>query len=213
MSIVTFSLSTFFTLLVVVDPPAVIPVFLAMTHDQDEASRRATARRAAVVALVVLLAFATLGGVVFSWLGISMPAFRVAGGVLLLLLAIDMLRAQPSRQTTTPEEQREGIEKEDVSIFPLAIPMLAGPGATSTVMVQISRTKTFLEFAIVAISIGVVCLLCGLALGAAAFLAKRLGKTGLNVLQRVMGLILAAAAVEFVLDGLVEFARGRALLG
>lgn len=213
MSIVPFALSTFFTLLVVVDPPAVIPVFLAITHDQDEASRRNTARRAALVALVVLLAFATVGGVVFSWLGISMPAFRVAGGILLLLLAIDMLRAQPSRQTTTPEEQREGIEKEDVSIFPLAIPMLAGPGATSTVMVQISRTKTLVEFSLVAASIVVVCLLCGLALGAAAFLAKRLGKTGLNVLQRVMGLILAAAAVEFVLDGLVEFARGRALLG
>jgi multiple antibiotic resistance protein len=201
------------TLLVVVDPPAVIPVFLAMTQDQSEAQRKRTAWRAAFTAFLVLSAFATVGGLVFAWLGISMAAFRVAGGILLLLLSIDMLRAQPSRQTTTPEEQREGIEKDDVSIFPLAIPMLAGPGATSTVMVLVSRSSSPLEFALVGLAVAIVCFFCGAALSGASLLASRLGRTGLNVIQRVMGLILAAAAVEFVLDGLLEYARKTGKIG
>jgi multiple antibiotic resistance protein len=110
--------------------------------DSDEHKRR-TAFRAAVAAGIVLTSFGALGGIIFRVLGISLGAFRIAGGVLLFLLAVDMLRAQRSRQRTTPEEEAEGADRPDASIFPLAIPMLAGPGATSTVMVLVSRAVHF----------------------------------------------------------------------
>src|SRR5271154_4718607 len=137
----SFALSTLTTLLLVVDAPAAVPIFLSITASDSSAHKRSTARRAAVAAGIVLAAFAACGGIIFRVLGISLGAFRIAGGVLLFLLAVDMLRAQPSRQRTSPEEEAEGVDSPDVSIFPLAIPMLAGPGATSTVMVLVSRAE------------------------------------------------------------------------
>lgn len=199
-----FALSTLTTLLLVVDAPAAVPLLLAMTHADSAESRRRTALRASVAAGLVLAAFGALGGVVFRLLGISLGAFRIAGGLLLFLLAIDMLRARRSRQRTSPEEEAEGVERPDASIFPLAIPMLAGPGATSTVMVLVSRAASAWEyvvvFAAVAITTGVTYLL----LRSAAFVERRLGRTGMNVLQRVMGLILAATAVQFVVEGVAN---------
>ena len=139
--ILSFTLSTVTTLLLVVDAPAAVPLYLSMTESDSGEHMRRTAFRAALAAGIVLAAFGAMGGLIFRILGISLGAFRIAGGVLLFLLAIDMLRAQRSRQRTTPEEEAEGVERPDVSIFPLAIPMLAGPGATSTVMVLVSRAE------------------------------------------------------------------------
>ena len=134
-----FVLSTVTTLLLVVDAPAAVPLFLSMTETDSIEYKRRTAFRASLAAGIVLAAFGALGGIIFRVLGISLGAFRIAGGVLLFLLAVDMLRAQRSRQRTSPEEEAEGLDRPDISIFPLAIPMLAGPGATSTVMVLVSR--------------------------------------------------------------------------
>src|SRR5262249_45961189 len=135
-------------------------------------------------------------------------AFRIAGGILLFLLAVDMLRAERSRQRTSPEEETEGIEKEDVSIFPLAIPMLAGPGATSTVMVLESRAEELWQHVVVAGALAATAALTyGIFLGSAA-IERYLGRTGLNVIQRVMGLILAATAMQFVVDGIQSVLPG-----
>jgi multiple antibiotic resistance protein len=117
------------------------------------------------------------------------------------MLAVDMLRAQPSRQRTSPEEEAEGVNRPDVSIFPLAIPMLAGPGATSTVMVLISRAERAWQYAVLYAAIVFTTLATYALLRSAAMVERRLGRTGMNVLQRVMGLILAATAVQFVVDG------------
>jgi multiple antibiotic resistance protein len=199
--VVSFVISTLTTLILVVDPPAAVPLFLSMTGGDPPEHRRRMATRAAVATGVVLAAFAALGSLIFRMFGISLGAFRIAGGILLFLLSVDMLRAQPSRQRTTPEEEAEGVSRTDVSIFPLAIPMLAGPGATSTVMVLISRARRMWEYAIVFASIAVTALVCFALLATADRVGSRLGKTGMNVVQRVMGLILAATAVQFVIDG------------
>jgi multiple antibiotic resistance protein len=195
-------LSTLTTLLFVVDPLAVVPLFVSMTGGETPEQRRTTARRATVIMFVALTSFALAGRQLFALLGISLGAFQIAGGVLLFLLAIDMLRAQRSRTRSSPEEEAEGVEKTDVSVFPLAIPMLAGPGATSTVLVLVARAETMLAHALVVLSIALTALLCYFTLGSASAVERRLGATGMNVLERVMGLILAATAVQFVLDGL-----------
>src|SRR5262245_31207176 len=138
----SFTLSTLTTLFLVVDPPAAVPMFLSMTGSDPPGHKKRTAQRAAIATGVTLTAFAVLGTALFGILGISLGAVRIGGGILLFLLAVDMLRAQRSRQRTSPEEEAEGVDRPDVSIFPLAIPILAGPGATSTVMVLVSKATT-----------------------------------------------------------------------
>ncbi|MDB4988274.1 MAG: marC [Myxococcaceae bacterium] len=195
-------LSTVTTLLFVVDPLAVVPLFVSMTGGESPEQRRTTARRATLTMFGALTAFALVGRQLFIVLGISLGAFQIAGGALLFLLAIDMLRAQRSRTRSSPEEEAEGVEKTDVSIFPLAIPMLAGPGATSTVLVLVARGSSLLEHVLVIVAIAITSGLCYLTLRSATLVERRLGATGMNVLERVMGLILAATAIQFVIDGI-----------
>src|SRR5512147_1531534 len=139
--VLQFAGVTLTAVLFVVDPFAAVPIFLAITHDDGLARRRATAARAALATYVMLTAFALAGGIIFRMLGISLGAFEIAGGFMLLLMAVDMMRAQPSRTRSTAEEQAEGLVKEDVAIVPLAIPMLAGPGAIATCMVLMKRAE------------------------------------------------------------------------
>jgi multiple antibiotic resistance protein len=200
--ILSFALSTLTTLFFVVDPFAAVPLYLTMTATDPPEHKRRIARRTAIATAVVLGSFAALGSLIFRVLGISLGAFRIAGGVLLFLLAVDMLRAQRSRQRTSPEEEAEGIDRADPSVFPLAIPMLAGPGATSAVMVLVSRAEQVWHYLIVFLAIGLTALASYWILRGALRVEKRLGQTGMNVVQRVMGLILAATAVQFVVDGL-----------
>jgi multiple antibiotic resistance protein len=199
---VPFAFSTLTTLLLVMDAPAAVPLFLSMTSTDSAEHRRRTAARAALAAGIVLASFGALGGLIFRVLGISLGAFRIAGGVLLFLLAVDMLRAERSRQRTSPEEEAEGLDRPDVSIFPLAIPMLAGPGATSTVMVLVSRARHVWHYVVVFAAITLSALISYGLLRGAVRVERRLGRTGMNVLQRVMGLILAATAVQFVVEGI-----------
>jgi multiple antibiotic resistance protein len=200
--VLSFTFSTLTTLLLVVDAPAAVPLYLSMTESDTLEHKRRTAFRASLAAGLVLAAFGAMGGLIFRVLGISLGAFRIAGGVLLFLLAIDMLRAQRSRQRTSPEEEAEGLDRPDISIFPLAIPMLAGPGATSTVMVLVSRAEHVWQYIVVFGAIALTSLVTLGLLRSGLRVERRLGQTGMNVLQRVMGLILAATAVQFVVDGM-----------
>jgi multiple antibiotic resistance protein len=201
MTMLSFAVAAFSAVFSVVDPFGVVPVYIAMTaHDSREHKRR-TALRASVTMAMALALFAASGSYILRFFGISIGSFRIAGGVLLFLLAVDMLRAQQSRQRSTPEEELEGLEKPDVSVFPLAIPMLSGPGSFATVMVLMTRAQTLWQRAFVFLSIAVTALLTFFILLTATFAEKRLGKTGINVLHRVMGLLLAAIAAQFVVDG------------
>ncbi len=205
---ITFALATLTTVFFVVDPLAAIPIFISMTASDPPAHKRRTALRAALATFIVLAAFAAAGSLIFRTLHISVGAFRIAGGVLLFLLAVDMLRAQRSRQRSSPEEETEGVEKEDVSIFPLAIPMLAGPGSTSTVMVLMSRADRVWQYVVVFAALAITAAATYLVFRGSAVIERRLRYTGLNVTQRIMGLLLAAIAIQFVVDGIANVLPG-----
>lgn len=190
--------ATFF----VIDPIANVPIFLTITGRDSPAQRRRIAARAAIAAWVTLSVFALAGGLIFQAFGISLGAFKIAGGLMLLLMAIDMMRAQPSPTRTSAEEQGEATGRDDVAVFPLAIPMLAGPGAIATVMVLMSRAawhpvRTAAVFG--AVTIG--CAATWLLMRSAARAERFLPKTLMRAFERIMGLLLAAVAVEFIAGG------------
>ncbi len=198
-----FAVVTFTAVLFVVDPFAAVPIFLAITAGDSPQKRREMAGRAALAAFLTLTVFALAGGLIFQIFGISLGAFQIAGGIMLLLMAVDMMRATPSRTRSTDEEQRESAEKEDVAIVPMAVPMLSGPGAIATAMVLMKRAAWHVvPTAIVLASIALTCLITWLVLRGAVRAQQFLKKTTLHVLERVMGLLLAAVASEFIIGGL-----------
>jgi multiple antibiotic resistance protein len=200
----TFGLVAFSAIFFVVDPLAVLPIFLAMTANESPEQKRATALRAAITCGITLTVFAAAGTLIFRFFGITLGAFKIAGGVLLFLVALDMMQARQSRTKSTPEEEKEGIEKADVAIIPLAIPLLSGPGSIATVMVLMSRHSTFVYTIPVFISILLTALITWLMLRGAGWIERHLSKTFMNVVMRVMGLILAAISVEFVIAGIKD---------
>lgn len=202
--VLTFGLVAFSAIFFVVDPFAVLPIFLAMTANESRAQKRATALRAAITCGITLTVFAAAGTLIFRFFGITLGAFKIAGGVLLFLVALDMMQARQSRTRSTPEEEQEGIEKADVAIIPLAIPLLSGPGSIATVMVLMSRHQQFAYAIPVFVSILLTTIITWLVLRGAGWLEQRLSKTFMNVVMRVMGLILAAIAVEFVISGIKD---------
>ncbi|MBI3071369.1 MAG: MarC family protein [Deltaproteobacteria bacterium] len=192
----------------VVDPFAAVPLYIAMTRGDSHEKRRKMALRASITSAIVLIAFAFLGKSIFSLFGITLPAFKVAGGVLLFLIAIDMVRAQPSRTRTSPEETREGAEKDDIAIIPMAIPMLSGPGSIATVMVLTAQAKSWQQQGAVVVSILLTALASYLVLRAAQYAERVLKQTGLNVLTRLMGMVLCAIAVQFIASGAGDLLPG-----
>jgi len=195
-------LFVFTSVLFIVDPLAVVPSFLAMTERDTPAFRRVLAKRGAWTTAVTLAAFATAGGLIFKLFGITIGAFKIAGGVLIGLNALDMVQARRSQQRETPAERAEGIAKEDIGIMPLGLPILAGPGAISTVMVLRLGSKTLLSTAAIYVSIALTAFICYLTLATATMVERRLGQTGMRILTRLMGLVLAAIAVQFIVDGI-----------
>ena len=204
--LVALSIVSFTAIFFVVDPFAAVPFFLAMTRDDGPAKRRETALRASLTAGLVLATFAVAGGWIFGALGISFPAFRIAGGIVLLLLAIDMIRTQPSRTRITETEVAAGVDKDDVAIVPLAMPLLAGPGSIVTAVVLMERARAGAWWQAVPVlgAIAVTSALCYLILAGAARIERVLGRTGLAILERAAGLLLVAVAVQFMLDGIRE---------
>jgi multiple antibiotic resistance protein len=198
-----FALVTLTSILFIVDPVAVVPTYLVIVQGESAAERRRTASRACVAMTILLILFAATGTLLFRLFGITLPAFRTAGGLILWLVAMDMLRGERRTQEGR-EEVMEGQTKEDVALTPLAVPMLAGPGAISTVIVLSTQARGFVETLIVyaaVVTTGVVTYVV-LHLGEPLF--EQLGKTGIRVMTRIMGLILAAIAVQFVFSGVKE---------
>jgi len=202
---------TFIILFVVIDPIGLAPMFAALTHGGSEMYKRRMAVKGTALAALVLFLFVLAGGWLLRALGISLPAFRMAGGVLLFLLAIDMVFARHSGlRSTTASEQEEAEHKKDIAVFPLAIPLIAGPGAITTLLLMTGPGHdSIARLAVVsAVLIGVL-LLTLASLLLAGRLMVWLGETGANVVTRVLGIILAALAMQFVLDGVNQafFAR------
>ncbi|HET7175646.1 MAG TPA: MarC family protein [Gammaproteobacteria bacterium] len=197
-------LNMFIVLLVVVDPVGVTPVFGALTRGGGALHRRRMAFKGTLLAAAILLMFAFIGDWLLNTLGITLPAFKIAGGVLLFLIAIDMVFARQSGgRSATGSEQEEARHKEDISVFPLAFPLIAGPGALTTVLLMVGETRGQPLFFMALIGVLlVVLLLVLLCLLMAGGLMRLLGETGTNVMDRLFGVILAALAVQFVMDGL-----------
>ncbi len=192
----------FTSILFIVDPFAVIPTFLAMTMRDSAAQRRVLARRGAWTCAITLIAFALGGSMIFKIFGITIGAFKIAGGALIGLNALDMVQARRSQQRETAVETAEGIQKDDIGIMPLGVPMLAGPGAISTVMVLALGAKSTAATVTVYVSILLTALITYLVLSTASMVERRLGQTGMRILTRLMGLVLSAIAVQFIIDGI-----------
>ncbi|TKZ20734.1 MarC family protein [Shimia litoralis] len=193
-------ITAFFTLFVIIDPIGLTPLFVSLTHDMTGAERRSIALRACGVAFGLLALFAFFGEAVLGFIGISMPAFRIAGGALLFLTALDMLF---ERRTKRREDQAD--ERPDPSVFPLAIPLIAGPGSIATVILLAGQNTGIQGAALV---LGVALAVLGVVLFlfmTSGLLARALGKTGINVVTRLLGMLLAALAIQFILDGLRDF--------
>jgi multiple antibiotic resistance protein len=199
----------------VVDPFSAVPFFLAMTREDTAEKRRQMALRASVAAGLVLSCFSLAGAWIFRLLGIGLPAFKVAGGVVLLLMALDMIRTQPSKTRITEGELAEGCGKEDIAVVPLAMPLLAGPGSIATCIVLMARARSGPWWHVLPVlaAIALTCVATYLVLAGAARTERVLGPTGLAIMERAAGLLLVAIAVQFMMDGLGEGLPGLLGLG
>jgi len=192
--------SALVTFLVVIDPPGVVPIFAGLTRGANPVHRRAMAIRSAVIAWAILLFFALLGKPMLRALGISLASFRIAGGIMLFFIALDMVF---EKRTQRREERAHSVEgAEDISVFPMAIPMIAGPGSIATAMQMVSRADTLSDVGIVLAAMTAVILLTLVALLAAAPLMRLAGERIEAMITRLLGVILAALAAQFVIDGL-----------
>ncbi|MEM8579404.1 MAG: MarC family protein [Pseudomonadota bacterium] len=197
-----FLITAFVTMFVVIDPVGLAPLFVALTAGMDRRKRVAVALRACGIGMALLILFALAGEAVLGFIGISMPAFRIAGGILLFLTALDMLF---ERRTARREDQAEDDPSDDPSVFPLAIPLISGPGAIASVILLTGQSPGWLGLGLVlGITAAVMLLVLALFL-ASGMIERALGKTGITVITRLLGMLLAALSVQFVLDGLRAF--------
>jgi multiple antibiotic resistance protein len=204
--IVRFSVLALSSIFFLVDPFAAIPSFLAITESVDAVRRKRMARKAALTCFIVLTCFALGGQYIFQMFGIKLPAFEVAGGLILLLIGLDMLEAKRSPTQEAHGDTEEGAAKEDAGIVPLGIPMLAGPGAISSVMVLVGPVPALWHWQMGAIlgAIGFTSLVSYWVLAGAGKVRQVMGETGIRILVRIMGLLLVALAMQFFVNGLTD---------
>ena len=199
-----FIINSFIVLFVVIDPVGVAPIFAALTHGNTDAYRREMAIKGTVLSAGILILFAFIGHFLLNALGITLDAFRVAGGLFLLLLSIDMVFARQSGlRSTTRRENQEAEHKEDISVFPLSIPLIAGPGTITTMMLLMSETE-HQPLWVISLMTVLICelLLILFTLLMSVQLIKFIGETGSNVISRVLGILLAALAIQYMIDGI-----------
>lgn len=189
-------------LFAILTPFAAIPIFLSLTEGQSEKDKAHTARTAVLTIAILLVAAAFLGDSILRLIGTSLASFRVGGGLVLLLMALAMMNARVSQVQQTREEVEEAVQKQAIGVVPIGIPLLAGPGSISAVIIQMERSPDWAHRALVVASILLVCAFVWVALSLATPIGNRLGRTGLNILNRLFGLMLAAIAVEVIANGL-----------
>ena len=197
----------FISLLVIIDPLAAIPLFASLTSNYSRDEKRKTASTACIVVASVFTATVLMGEAILSVFGISIGSFKVGGGILLLLMAIEMMNAQQIPSKHTEEEDREAVDRASIAVVPIGIPLIAGPGSLSTLIIFSERSPhPAHKAAVILMCLGVV-LITWLALLSARRISKAIGKTGINIAIRIMGLLLAAIAVEFIAGGTFDLYR------
>ena len=199
--------TTFLAIFIVVDPFGIVPFFISLTAGFDARRRRRTVLKASLIAFIVLLLFIFAGSAILRFLGIQPGSFYIAGGILLFLVSIDLLFGKPGRTKTPPREpgsEEPHVEREDVSIFPLAVPMLAGPGTITTILLYVSAGRGAAELSVLTACVAVALACAALTMSLSAAFLRVLGRTGVSVIERIMGIILAGLSVQFVYDGIVR---------
>lgn len=203
-------LAVFVAMLAIINPLGNIPVFLSLTEGYTPRERQGVILKTVLVGAGVLIAFALGGKYIFDLFGITIPAFRIAGGILIFYVAFDMLKGQKSRTKATPREIQDALERESVGITPLAVPLHSGPGAISTVMLLVTQYPSPMEVGLIFLAVTLVYVLTYVMLYASEFLLKAMGRSGLLVFSRIMGLILAAVAVQFIIAGVTAVVKDMA---
>ena len=204
----TFIVSAFVTFLTIIDPVGLAPVVISLTAHLSDKQRAKIITRAIVISAIIIAFFALVGRIVLDRLGISLYAFNMAGGVLLFLVAVDMLFGRPSGTRETKTEEEEAMTREDISVFPLAIPMIAGPGTIATTILYVNlATATGNPISILAVAAAIVSalFLAWLVMRSSYWIIHLIGRTGILVLSRILGILLAALALQFVFNGILEF--------
>jgi multiple antibiotic resistance protein len=198
---ISFALVAFSSLIVIINPVMVTSVFITLTANATPRAKRTIIQKTTIIAFLVLLVFAISGTLVFKFFSITIGAFQIAGGIILFSVAMGMLHATASRTKQTPEEMDEAMSRDDIAVVPLAIPMVSGPGAITTVIVLSGEARAIPSMAILFLAIVVAMVIVFIMLRNAARIQKYLGPSGLNITTRLMGLVLAAVAVQFVIRG------------
>ena len=199
---ISFFLLSFSSLFALINPIGISPIVLSVTEDLNPTEYNRTIKKGIIFATFLLLLFACVGELIFKFYGITIHAFKIAGGILFFKTGIDMLYAQTSRTRTTPQEAIEAIETNDTSIAPIGIPIIAGPGAITSVMLISHQANTFYERVFFYLNIILILLITYFVLKVAKKISKRFGMTGIRIIQRIMGLILMVLAVQFIINGI-----------
>jgi len=208
-----FVLKTFITFFTVIDPLGLVPVTLVILANNNRKQRTQIITRAVIISAFVIAAFALIGKVLIESLGIGLYAFNIAGGILLFLIALEMLFGRTPGTRETVQEEKEAIAKNDVSVFPLAIPMIAGPGTIATTILFANSAASNVFNILVVIAAIIFCLFVAwIAMEKSALIIKFIGRTGIHVFSRILGILLAALAVQFILNGVQAFLKLNGLI-
>jgi len=198
-----FIILTFSSLFTLINPIGITPILLSMTENHNDLEYKTIIKKGIFTAYIILTIFTLMGDLIFKFYGITLYAFMIAGGILFLRNSFDMIDSKISREASTPLETKEAIKKDDISITPIGIPLIAGPGAVTSVMILSSQTNTFIDKCIVHINIIITLVLTYFILLLGKKISKKIGATGIRIIQRIMGLILLVISIQFIINGIL----------
>ena len=199
---IEFFVLCFSSLFALINPIGIVPIFISITEDYSKQERDKISAKSIIFAFAVLIIFALIGELIFSFYGITIHAFRIAGGILLFIISLDMVESKRTRTRTTPREEKEAENKEDIAYTPLGVPLIAGPGSIASIMILYSESISFNQKITLFSALTLVLLITFIIFRLSKLLSKKFGKSGLRIMQRIMGFILMVISVEFILKGI-----------
>ena len=198
---ISFFILTFSSLFTLINPIGITPILLSITENLDDLEYSRIIKKGIFIAFVILIIFTVMGDLIFRFYGITINAFMIAGGILFFRSSIDMIEAKVSRASSTPKETEEAEDMQDISITPIGVPLIAGPGAITSVMLLSSQTSNFMDKCILYINIIITLILTFVILKLGKKISKKIGTTGIRIIQRIMGLVLLVISIQFIING------------
>ncbi len=199
-----FFILCFSSLFALINPIGIVPIFISITEEYTDQEKNKIAFKAVIFAFFILIIFSLIGELIFTFYGITIDAFRVAGGIVLFKISLDMIESKRSRTRTTPMEEKEAEEKNEIAYNPLGVPLIAGPGSIASIMILSSESSEFIQRISLFFALGLVLLITLLIFKLSKYLSKTFGRSGLRIMQRVMGLILMVISIEFIFKGVEQ---------